>query len=47
MRVIMPSVTTMALSTSMPIAIIMAPSEIRCSSMPGSGHHADGAGDGQ
>ena len=34
MRVIMPSVTTMALSTSMPIAIIMAPSEMRCSSMP-------------
>ncbi|CAI8370041.1 MAG: Uncharacterised protein [Halieaceae bacterium] len=34
MRVIMPSVTTMALSTSMPIAIIMAPSEIRCSSIP-------------
>ena len=34
MRVIMPSVTTMALSTSIPIAIIMAPSEIRCSSIP-------------
>ena len=33
-RVIMPSVTTMALSTSMPIAIIIAPSEIRCSSIP-------------
>ena len=34
MRVIMPSVTTIALSTNIPIAIIIAPSEIRCSSIP-------------
>ena len=33
-RVIIPSVTTIALSTSIPIAIIIAPSEIRCSSIP-------------
>ena len=33
-RTIIPSVMTIALSTSMPSAMISAPSEIRCSGMP-------------